>query len=637
MQQPTPRRGLIRSYFALTYLLVLINASGFLRVVHYDGPLTCAFAFVTFLVYAAVYLLPVFGLVLVFDRALATGWATRLLTRLRLQRNWLFWAALILGATLVQVFVYADKFIYRLYGFHINGFVLNLLTTRGGLASLGGESDTTWSFGLIIFGILLAQAALLVFLLISARARRAMSAALNPRRLIGGAVALALLGCLGQLTYGLSWLDGYTPVVAASNAFPLYANITFNTLAESFGMKAKPRLEVTGDMSGLRLAYPLKPLVSRPDARSPNIIILTGESLRWDMLDPTIMPATWALAQKSLWGRRHYSGANGTRMAMFSLFYGLYGYYWFPFLQERRGPVLIDELIRRNYTFELFTSAGFSYPEFDKTIFTRIAPRHLHERIALPMWRCDREQVGALLESIDQRDPAHPFMRFMFFESPHANYHFPPECAIRKPYAESLNYATMDLTRDIGLIKNRYINACHHLDTQVARVLDHLRARNLLDSTIVLVTGDHGEEFMEHGRWGHNSEFTEEQTRVPFVLWVPGQPPRPLDTMSSHLDLPATLLTYMGIENPAADYSFGYDLYGDTPRRYAVFADWNCVGYVDDRFKSIYSLSVWEMTRQRITTPGDDPLPDADAYLADNQKRVVEIMKSMTTFGRKSF
>src|SRR4030095_12363055 len=101
---------------------------------------------------------------------------------------------------------------------------------------------------------------------------------------------------------------------------------------------------------------------------------------------------------------------------------------------------------------------------------------------------------------------------------------------------EEMNYATMDLERDMGLIKNRYINSCRHLDTQIERILKYLDEKGLMSSTIVLITGDHGEEFMEHGRWGHNSTFSEEQIRVPFVLWVPGRQPEEVNRMSSHLD-----------------------------------------------------------------------------------------------------
>ena len=100
---------------------------------------------------------------------------------------------------------------------------------------------------------------------------------------------------------------------------------------------------------------------------------------------------------------------------------------------------------------------------------------------------------------------------------------------IKTPYRDDINYATLnkeDLRNEIVPIKNRYLNAVHHLDSQFARVFAYLKEKNLLDSTIVILLGDHGEEFMEHGYWGHNSTFVNEQIRTPLVIWMPGQAPK---------------------------------------------------------------------------------------------------------------
>ncbi|MGB2819976.1 MAG: sulfatase-like hydrolase/transferase [Phycisphaerae bacterium] len=57
------------------------------------------------------------------------------------------------------------------------------------------------------------------------------------------------------------------------------------------------------------------------------------------------------------------------------------------------------------------------------------------------------------------------------------------------------------------------------MDSQLGRVLDCLRAHDLLKTTIVVVTGDHGEEFWEPDRWGHPADsFHETHQRVPFGL-----------------------------------------------------------------------------------------------------------------------
>ncbi len=126
-----------------------------------------------------------------------------------------------------------------------------------------------------------------------------------------------------------------------------------------------------------------------------------------------------------------------------------------------------------------------------------------------------------LLAPIDGRDTAKPFFTFFFFESPHARYHFPPEDVIRRPYVEELDRVTTDTERNIDLIKSRHVNSCHHLVSRFARVLSHVERRGLLDSTIVVIAGDHDEEFLEHGRRGHNSASSRERLRVPLILSIP--------------------------------------------------------------------------------------------------------------------
>jgi membrane-anchored protein YejM (alkaline phosphatase superfamily) len=59
-------------------------------------------------------------------------------------------------------------------------------------------------------------------------------------------------------------------------------------------------------------------------------------------------------------GIESMGGGNGTRMALFSMFYGLYGPYWFDFLNTRRSPVLMDVLQQQKYQMSMYTSARFS-------------------------------------------------------------------------------------------------------------------------------------------------------------------------------------------------------------------------------------------------------------------------------------
>jgi arylsulfatase A-like enzyme len=77
-------------------------------------------------------------------------------------------------------------------------------------------------------------------------------------------------------------------------------------------------------------------------------------------------------------------------------------------------------------------------------------------------------------------------------------------------------------------------------------LLDFIDASGLAENTIVIALADHGEEFLEHGRWGHwENNLHDEILRVPFILAGPGissgqivdRQVRTLDLMPTALDL----------------------------------------------------------------------------------------------------
>jgi membrane-anchored protein YejM (alkaline phosphatase superfamily) len=617
-------------YFALTYLAVLVHYLPFLVHVPFNGTASVVFSAAVFLSGPFWLMLPVFLPTLLAGRLLTSPKLECVFRRVPRAPQAITWTLAVSGFTLVHLFLYADRMILKLYGFHLNGFVWNLLTTRGGIDSLGAASGTYWS----ATGIVLVFAALqggLALLLLVPKVREALPGLFRPR---GAAIAASILVGLILFEKGLHGWSRFrwkSSVLTAADAFPLYLKADLTGTAKSMGFKAKPRAMDSIPSEIAKLNYPRVELRRDPSRPRYNVVWMVSESWRWDMLDPEIMPAAHAFAKDSAWFRRHYSGGNGTRTGMFSMFYGLYGPYWFPFLASARGPVLMDVLLKEGYATFLQTSAAFSYPEFDQTIFSRIPRDQLYEAKSEVRYERDRECVGRLVEFLGKQTPDRPFMTFQFFESPHAPYHFPEECAIRKPYAREFNYLATDFDNDVAAVKNRYINSCRHLDTQIARVLEALRERRLLDNTIVVLTGDHGEEFMEKGRWGHNSEFTEEQTRVPLVVRAPGRAAEEVTRLSSHLDIPATVLTLLGVTTPPEEYSLGSDLFGGTARSFTVLSDWDRIGYADMNHKAVFSLKHYSLG-PKVTTRDDAPVPDANAFIANHRDWLVRILADLGRF-----
>jgi arylsulfatase A-like enzyme len=86
-------------------------------------------------------------------------------------------------------------------------------------------------------------------------------------------------------------------------------------------------------------------------------------------------------------------------------------------------------------------------------------------------------------------------------------------------------------------------------DAAVGRIVETLRRRPTWDNTVILITSDHGEAFMEHGRLGHNTTVYGEMLHVPFVLRLPvgmEAPAVDTDQLVSLTDIAPTLAGLAG-------------------------------------------------------------------------------------------
>ncbi|MBI5091218.1 MAG: sulfatase-like hydrolase/transferase [Candidatus Hydrogenedentes bacterium] len=97
------------------------------------------------------------------------------------------------------------------------------------------------------------------------------------------------------------------------------------------------------------------------------------------------------------------------------------------------------------------------------------------------------------------------------------------------------------------LFKEVYTGDVEYLDTQLGRLFDGLKQRGLYDKTVIVLTGDHGEEFYEHRGWWHGDTLYDEQLHVPLILKLPGNTPAVNDHLARHVDLAPTLLHLAGL------------------------------------------------------------------------------------------
>jgi len=85
-------------------------------------------------------------------------------------------------------------------------------------------------------------------------------------------------------------------------------------------------------------------------------------------------------------------------------------------------------------------------------------------------------------------------------------------------------------------------------DNQLSRLWAQLRRMDLADRTLVLVTADHGEEFLEHGYVEHGRTLFQEITRVPLIVSGPGVPEDSVcGWVASQLDVLPTIIAAAGL------------------------------------------------------------------------------------------
>ncbi|MDQ3696995.1 MAG: sulfatase [Gemmatimonadota bacterium] len=133
---------------------------------------------------------------------------------------------------------------------------------------------------------------------------------------------------------------------------------------------------------------------------------------------------------------------------------------------------------------------------------------------------------------------ARPFFAFLNYFDAHEKYDPPPRYRqLFSPNPEK---------------KELYEGSIRYLDDQLERLFSTLRRRGVLDNTVVVVTSDHGEQFSEHGLWGHGNALYMQLIHVPLVVRYPISVPasrRVRDPVSLG-DLPATLLDLAQLASP---------------------------------------------------------------------------------------
>jgi len=341
---------------------------------------------------------------------------------------------------------------------------------------------------------------------------------------------------------------------------------------------------------------------ARPDA--PSLLVLVVDTLRADRLgcygaDPSPSPNLDALCRRGLVMDEHVAQAPWTMPSVATILSGLHprqhgvvGGSWewgkppgvdadadWAFLAHDI-PTFLESASRAGLT----TLAISTNPIVSRG--TNML-RDLDQVEELPstkdpaFWATATEVNARFIDWLeDERE--HRFLAYLHYMDVHGPYRPPEE--LRPPAPEGIrkgvrNGNVDELRKRLGqherlrpeelaYLRALYDAEIRYWDRELGRLLAGLEELGLLESTNVLVTADHGEEFQEHGMLGHNQLF-DEVIRIPFVLAGPAVPePMRVDVQSQGIDVFPTVAALLGMATPAG--LPGVDLRAAPPARPAV-------------------------------------------------------------------
>jgi len=125
-----------------------------------------------------------------------------------------------------------------------------------------------------------------------------------------------------------------------------------------------------------------------------------------------------------------------------------------------------------------------------------------------------------------------PFFLYLQYEAPHHPY-------VRHEGIPSFGDRPIDL----------YDHEIAYADHFVGILMDFLEFANMMDRTIVVVYGDHGEEFGEHGGERHSRTVHRESVHVALLVHVPGKGHARISERVSLVDVFPTLLDLLGFQD----------------------------------------------------------------------------------------
>lgn len=369
----------------------------------------------------------------------------------------------------------------------------------------------------------------------------------------------------------------------------------------------------------------------------PDIVLVTVDSLRADSLsslddDAPMTPTMDAVANEATLETAATAPSSHTRASVPAILTSQYAHRFFTnFLQDVDTSTIAQRLSDAGYDtaafhsnpllsrhfgydrgFDTFSDGlrfvkGTQMPETVTRLYSKAI--RLLRRFPYQPAETITEQAVEWLADRKRDTPAFLWVHYM---DPHGPYaldrdrgyldKFRSERLWHKAVSEPETVTDAELRQ----LREAYRSEVEHTDRELAPLFDAIE--EYTEEACMVLTGDHGEEFREHGEFTHMPKLYEEVTRVPFIIDLPDNvnisPPEPITL----LDVVPTLLGRVdGVEvGPAV----GLDIVTDETAREYVVTETNpdtgdaLVGVRGKRYKYIAGGPERELY-DLVTDPGE--------------------------------
>jgi arylsulfatase A-like enzyme len=335
---------------------------------------------------------------------------------------------------------------------------------------------------------------------------------------------------------------------------------------------------------------------------------------------PMPMPFLHQLTKEGWYLRNHYTTSNISNKAIFSLLSGRYDFFnreTYGIKPEAGVPSLYNFLEGSHDSFIVtptpitwYFPAAFIKNSGILEIYSydnlNLKVKEEYHSLGHYIGRDETQTIDFFIQRLNRA--REPFLGIYLSFAAHLPYFdYGPDYRIRE---------------DDGRSINRYYNNLNLLDHMIKRIYDNLKEKGLLERTVLVIVGDHGQAFGQHhpDNFMHYRYSYNENLEAPAILYQPALfEPRSVDVATHHVDLLPTLLDAMWVPYDPALFDGESLFQNKLARKYIFFYGYEeSISSLDtrDRIKVQYSLKknrCWAFDL-KVDSEEKNPL-DCSSYL----------------------